>query len=69
MRTIKAYLWILMIGLALPLQAQTEIIDDDESTEDNDTLATDSLLHDSLCAKGDTLPWPCLLYTHDAADE
>ena len=30
MRTIKAYLWILMIGLALPLQAQTEIIEDDE---------------------------------------
>ena len=47
-----------MIGLALPLQAQTEIIDDDESTEDNDTLATDSLWSDSLSAKGDTLPWP-----------
>lgn len=47
-----------MIGLALPLQAQTEIIDDDESTEDNDTLATDSLWSDSLSAQGDTLPWP-----------
>ena len=47
-----------MIGLALPLQAQTEIIDDDESTEDSDTLATDSLWSDSLSAKGDTLPWP-----------
>lgn len=47
-----------MIGLALPLQAQTEIIDDDKSTEDNDTLATDSLWSDSLSAQGDTLPWP-----------
>ena len=47
-----------MIGLALPLQAQTEIIDDDESTEDNDTLATDSLWSDLLSAQGDTLPWP-----------
>ena len=47
-----------MIWLALPMQAQTEIIDDDESTEDNDTLATDSLWSDSLSAKSDTLPWP-----------
>ncbi len=47
-----------MIGLALPMQAQTEIIDEDESTEDNDTLATDSLWSDSLSAQCDTLPWP-----------
>ncbi len=58
MKTIRVYLWILLVWLALPLQAQTEITDEDETTEDNDTIATDSLWSDSLSVRGDTLPWP-----------
>lgn len=58
MRTLRFYLlWVLTVWLALPVQAQTEISDDDE-TADADTLATDSLWTDSLTAKADTLPWP-----------
>ncbi len=49
---------MLALWLALPVQAQTEIADEDETTEDNDTTATDSLWSDTLSAKGDTLPWP-----------
>lgn len=58
MKTFRAYLWILLVWLVLPAQAQTEITDEDETAEDNDTIAADSLWSDSLSVKGDTLPWP-----------
>ena len=58
MKTFRVYLWALLVWLALPLQAQNDITEEDEMTEENDTLATDSLWSDSLSGKGDTLPWP-----------
>mgnify|MGYP002516247762 CR=1 FL=1 len=58
MKTIRAYLWILLVWLVLPMQAQTEITDEEEMTEDNDTIASDTLWSDTLSVRGDTLPWP-----------
>ena len=58
MKTFRVYLWAILVWLALPLQAQNDITEEDEMTEENDTLATDSLWSDSLSVKGDTLPWP-----------
>ncbi len=58
MKTFRVYLWILLVWMALPVQAQTEITEEDETTEDNDSIAADSLWSDSLSVKGDTLPWP-----------
>ncbi len=58
MKTFRVYLWALLVWLALPLQAQNDITEEDEMTEENDTVATDSLWSDSLSVKGDTLPWP-----------
>jgi len=40
------------------MQAQTEITDEEEMTEDNDTIASDTLWSDTLSVRGDTLPWP-----------
>ena len=64
MKTFRVYLWILIVWLAMPAQAQTEITDEDELTEDNDTIAADSLWSDSLNVKGDTLPWPQNVQAH-----
>ena len=58
MKTFRVYLWALLVWQALPLQAQNDITEEDEMTEENDTVATDSLWSDSLSVKGDTLPWP-----------
>lgn len=58
MKTFRVYLWALLVWLALPLQAQNDITEEDEMTEENDTVASDSLWSDSLSVKGDTLPWP-----------
>lgn len=58
MKTFRFYLWALLVWLALPLQAQNDITEEDEMTEENDTVAADSLWSDSLSVKGDTLPWP-----------
>ncbi len=58
MKTFRVYLWVLLVWLALPLQAQNDITEEDEMTEDNDSVAADSLWSDSLSVKGDTLPWP-----------
>lgn len=58
MKTFRVYLWALLVWLALPLQAQNDITEEDEMTEENDTVAADSLWSDSLSVKGDTLPWP-----------
>ena len=58
MKTIRAYLWTLLVWLVLPMQAQTEITDEEEMTEDNDTIASDTLWSDTLSVRGDTLPWP-----------
>ena len=58
MKIFRVYLWALLVWLALPLQAQNDITEEDEMTEDNDSVAADSLWSDSLSVKGDTLPWP-----------
>lgn len=58
MKIFRVYLWALLVWLALPLQAQNDITEEDEMTEDNDSVAADSLWSDSLSVRGDTLPWP-----------
>lgn len=58
MKIFRVYLWALLVWLTLPLQAQNDITEEDEMTEDNDSVAADSLWSDSLSVKGDTLPWP-----------
>lgn len=49
---------MMLLVMALPLQAQTDLTTEEELTEDNDTTAADSVWADSLTLRNDTLPWP-----------